>query len=95
MRSANPGKVNVASGGNGTARPCSGELFKTMAGINISTFRIAAGPALALCWRPRAGRCCTMPASIEYVRSGKLRALAVTTATRLEALPDIPTVGEF
>ena len=94
---ANPGKVNVASGGNGTAGHLSGELFKTMAGINMVHVPYRGeGPALSdMLGGHVQAMFGTMPASIEYVRAGKLRALAVTTATRLEALPDIPTVGEF
>ena len=94
---ANPGKVNMASGGNGTAGHLSGELFKMMAGINMVHVPYRGeGPALTgMLGGHVQAMFGTMPASIEYVRSGKLRALAVTTATRLEALPDIPTVGEF
>src|SRR5262245_50859022 len=93
----NPGKVNMASGGSGAAMHMSGELFKIMAGIDMVhvPYR-GAGPALT---DLLAGQVHvsfpTMPASIEHVRTGKLRALAVTTATRSEALPDLPTVGEF
>jgi tripartite-type tricarboxylate transporter receptor subunit TctC len=94
---ANPGKVNMGSGGNGTAGHMSGELFKMMAGANMIHVPYR-GEALALTdllggqVQVMFG---TMPASIEYIRAGKLRPLAVTTASRLEALPDIPTVGEF
>jgi len=94
---ANPGKVSMASAGIGTPGHVSGELFKMMAGVNVVhvPYRGAA-PALAdllagqvqVYFAPTA-------ASIEYIRAGKLRALAVTTATRSEALPDLPTVGEF
>jgi len=93
----NPGKVNMASGGSGAAMHMSGELFKIMAGIDMVhvPYR-GAGPALT---DLLAGQVHvsfpTMPASIEHARTGKLRALAVTTATRSEALPDLPTVGEF
>jgi tripartite-type tricarboxylate transporter receptor subunit TctC len=94
---ANPGKINMASAGNGAASHVSGELFKMMAGVNIVhvPYR-GATPALTdllggqvqVFFSPVA-------ASIEHIRAGKLHALAVTTATRSEALPDIPTVGEF
>jgi tripartite-type tricarboxylate transporter receptor subunit TctC len=93
----NPSKVNMGSGGNGTAGHLSGELFKMMAGVNMIHVPYR-GEALALTdllggqVQVMFG---TMPASIEYIRAGKLRPLAVTTASRLEALPDIPTVGEF
>ena len=94
---ANPGKVNMASGGNGTAGHLSGELFKMMAGINMVhvPYRGEA-PALTdmLAGHVQA-MFGTMPASIEYVRAGKLRPLAVTSARRSELLPDLPTVGDF
>jgi tripartite-type tricarboxylate transporter receptor subunit TctC len=94
---ANPGKVNMASGGNGTAGHLSGELFKLLTGLNMAhvPYRGEA-PALTdmLAGHVQAifG---TMPASIEYVRAGKLRPLAVTSARRSELLPDLPTVGDF
>jgi tripartite-type tricarboxylate transporter receptor subunit TctC len=94
---ANPGKINMASGGVGGPSHVSGELFKIMAGIDMVhvPYR-GAGPALT---DLLAGQVHvsfpTMPASIEHIRTGKLRALGVTTATRSEALPDVPTVGEF
>ena len=87
----------MASAGNGTHAHVAGELFKMMAGVNMVhvPYR-GVGPALT---DLLAGRCRSFStptaASIEYIRAGKLRALAVTTATRSEALPDIPTVGEF
>ena len=93
----NPGKLNMASGGTGTTDHVSGELFKMMAGVNMVLVPYRGGaPALTdllggqvqVLFDP-------IPASIEYIRTGKLRALAVTTATRADALPDIPTVGEF
>ncbi len=94
---ANPGKLNMASGGNGTTDHVCGELFKMMAGVNMVLVPYRGGaPALTdllggqvqVLFDP-------VPASIGYIRTGKLRALAVTTATRSNALPDIPTVGEF
>jgi tripartite-type tricarboxylate transporter receptor subunit TctC len=94
---AEPGKVNMASAGNGSAAHLAGELFNSMAGISMVhvPYRGQA-PAIA---DLLAGQVqvlfATSPASIEYVRTGKLRALAVTTAVRAEALPDLPTVGEF
>ena len=94
---ANPGKVNMASGGNGTAGHLSGELFKMMAGVNMVHVPYRGeGPALAdvLAGHVQA-MFGTMPASIEYVRAGKLRPLAVTSVRRSELLPDLPTVGEF
>jgi len=75
----------------------SGELFKIMAGIDmVHVFYRGAGPTLTdlLAGQVQVSFP-TMPASIEYIRAGRLLALAVTTATRSDALPDIPTVGEF
>src|SRR3954464_3232829 len=94
---ANPGKVNMASGGNGTAGHLSGELFKMMAGVNtVHVPYRGEGPALGdMVGGPGAGLFGTMPASIEYVRAGTLRPLAVTSARRSELLPDLPTVGDF
>jgi tripartite-type tricarboxylate transporter receptor subunit TctC len=94
---ANPGKVNMASGGLGTTGHMNGELFKMMSGIDMLhvPYR-GGGPALTdliggqvqVLFDP-------MPSSIEYVKSGKIRALAVTSAMRSEALPDLPTVSDF
>jgi tripartite-type tricarboxylate transporter receptor subunit TctC len=93
---ANPGKINMASSGNGTAPHLAGELFKMMTGVTLVhvPYR-GAGPALADLLGGQVQVMLGSIASIEYVRTGKLRALAVTTATRSEALPDLPTVGEF
>ena len=94
---ANPGKINMASAGNGTAPHVSGELFKMMTGVDMVhvPYRGAAPALTDLLGGQVQVMFGTMPASIEHIRAGKLRALAVTTATRSEALPDIPTVGEF
>jgi tripartite-type tricarboxylate transporter receptor subunit TctC len=94
---ANPGKVNFASAGAGTTQHLSGELFKTMTGINMVHVPYRGGaPAVA---DLLAGQVQVMfefmAISIEHVRSGGLRALAVTSATRSQALPAVPTVGEF
>jgi len=94
---ANPGKVNMASGGTGTAGHMSGELFKMMAGVNMVHVPLS-GEALALTdmlGGHAQAMFGTMPASIEHVRAGKLRPLAVTSARRSELLPDLPTVGDF
>jgi tripartite-type tricarboxylate transporter receptor subunit TctC len=94
---ANPGKIAMASAGNGTIHHVAGELFKMMARIDLLhvPYR-GAPPALT---DLIAGQVQVifdvLPSSIEYIRAGKLRALAVTTAERSEMLPDIPTVGEF
>jgi len=94
---ANPGKINMASAGNGTSQHLSGELFKMMAGVNLIHVPYRGAPQaltdllagqVQVSFDP-------LPAAIEFIKSGKLRALAVTTATRSEALPDIPTAGEF
>jgi tripartite-type tricarboxylate transporter receptor subunit TctC len=94
---ANPNKVNMASGGNGTPAHVCGELFKMMAGVDMVhvPYRGAA-PALTdllagqvqITFSP-------LPASIGYIRAGTLRALAITSATRAGALPDTPTVADF
>jgi tripartite-type tricarboxylate transporter receptor subunit TctC len=94
---SNPGKVNMASTGVGTSVHLSGELFKMMTGVDMLhvPYR-GAGPALTdLLGGQVQVMFGTMPSSIEYIRTGRLRALAVTTATRSQALPEVPTVGEF
>ena len=94
---ANPGKINMASAGIGASTHVAGELFKMMAGVNMVHVPYRGSPPaltdllggqVQVYFGPIAG-------SIEYVRAGTLRALAVTTAKRSEALPDLPTVGEF
>jgi tripartite-type tricarboxylate transporter receptor subunit TctC len=94
---ANPGKINMASAGNGTATHVSGELFKMMAGINMVHVPYRGGaPALTdLLGGQVQVFFAPISASIEYIKAAKLRALAVTTAARSMALPDIPTVDEF
>ena len=94
---ANPGKINMASAGNGTLAHVAGELFKMMAGVDMVhvPYRGAAPALTDLLGGQVQVYVRRHAASIEYIRAGKLRALAVTTATRSEALPDIPTVGEF
>jgi tripartite-type tricarboxylate transporter receptor subunit TctC len=94
---ANPGKLNFASPGNGTTAHVAGELFKMMAGVNMIHVPYRGGaPAVAdLIAGQVQVSFDTMPTSIEHIRGGKLRALAVTTAARSEALPDLPTVGDF
>jgi tripartite-type tricarboxylate transporter receptor subunit TctC len=94
---ANPGKLNFGSAGNGTSLHVAGELFKMMAGVDMVHVPYRGGaPALTdLLGGQVQVMFDTMTASIEYIRAGRLRALAVTTATRSEALPDIPTVGNF
>jgi tripartite-type tricarboxylate transporter receptor subunit TctC len=94
---ANPRKLNMASAGTGTGSHIAGELFKMMAGVDLVhvPYR-GGGPALTdLLGGQVQVQFPTTVASIEYIRAGRLRALAVTAATRSEALPDIPTVAEF
>jgi tripartite-type tricarboxylate transporter receptor subunit TctC len=94
---ANPGKINMASAGIGSGNHIAGELFKMMTGVKLVhvPYR-GAGPALVdLLGGQVQVMFATMSSSIEYVRAGKLRALAVTTTTRSPVLPDIPTVAEF
>jgi tripartite-type tricarboxylate transporter receptor subunit TctC len=94
---ANPGKLNMASPGNGTGPHMAGELFKITAGVDMVHIAYRGSPPaltdllagqVQMMFSP-------LSSSIEYVRAGKLRALAVTTAARSDVLPDIPTVGEF
>jgi tripartite-type tricarboxylate transporter receptor subunit TctC len=94
---ANPGKITTASAGIGSTGHLVGELFKMTVGVDLVhvPYR-GAGPALTdLLGGQVLISFAGIAGSIEYVRSGKLRALAVTTATRSEALPDVPTVSEF
>jgi tripartite-type tricarboxylate transporter receptor subunit TctC len=94
---ANPGKISMASAGNGTFQHVSGELFKMMAGVDMThvPYR-GAGPALIDMLGGQVQIMFdTLPSSIEHIRGGKLRPLAVTAAVRSEALPDLPTVGDF
>jgi len=94
---ANPGKINMASAGIGTSQHLSGELFKMMTGINMVHVPYRGGvPAITDLIAGQVQVTFTSPQGlIEHIKAGKLRALAVTTATRSEALPDIPTVGDF
>jgi tripartite-type tricarboxylate transporter receptor subunit TctC len=94
---ANPGKISLASAGIGTPNHMSGELFKTMAGVDMAhvPYR-GGGPAIAdLLGGQVDVTFAVVTTAIEYIRAGKLRALAVTSATRSEMLPDVPTVGQF
>jgi tripartite-type tricarboxylate transporter receptor subunit TctC len=94
---ANPGKINMASAGNGTSSQLAGELFKEMAGIDMTHIPYrGGGPAIAnllggqvhVFFSP-------MAIAVSHVKAGKLRALAVTGATRSQALPEVPAVREF
>lgn len=94
---ANPSKINMASADNGTVGHVAGEMFKLMTGVDIThvPYRGSApalgdllGGQIQVSFSP-------MSASLAYIRTGRLRALGVTAGTRLEALPDIPAIGEF
>jgi tripartite-type tricarboxylate transporter receptor subunit TctC len=94
---ANPGKINMASAGPGSAPHLFGELFKAMAGVDLVTVHYrGSGPALPdLIGGQVQVMLDVVISSIAYIRAGKLRALGVTTATRLDALPDVPPIGDF
>lgn len=94
---ANPGKINMASAGQGSSPHLYGELFKIMTGVDLVTVQYrGGGPALP---DLLAGQCQVMfdsiVSSIEHIRAGRLRPLAVTSANRASVLPDIPAVAEF
>ena len=94
---ANPGKINMASSGNGTLPHVCGELFKMMTGIDMVHVPYRGGaPAMVdlISGQVQVGFS-VVTETIGYIKAGKLRALAVTTATRSEVLPDIPTISEF
>ena len=93
---ANPGKLNMASSGIGTSVHVGGELFKMMTGINMLhvPYRGAAPAITDLIGGRVQVMLATLPSSIEYIKAGNLRALAVTTAKRTPVLPDMPTVGD-
>ena len=94
---ANPGKVNMGSAGVGSIGHLAGELFNMMTGVNLVHVPYRGnGPALAALLGGEVEVVFpTLPSSIEFIRTGKLRGLAMTSAVRSEALPDIPAVGEF
>jgi tripartite-type tricarboxylate transporter receptor subunit TctC len=94
---ANPGKINMASSGNGTSIHMSGELFKMMTSLAMQhvPYRGSAPMLTDLLAGQVQVTFDNMPSSIEHIRAGKLRALAVTTAMRSEALPDVPVVADF
>ena len=94
---ANPGKINYGSAGSGTPQNISCELFKMMTGVNLVhvPYRGGAPATIDLVGGHLQVMFSPVSESIEHIRAGKLRALAVTTATRLDVLPDVPTVGDF
>jgi tripartite-type tricarboxylate transporter receptor subunit TctC len=92
---ANPGKINMASPGNGSVNHVAGELFKMMAGVDLvhvpyrsSMFPDLLGGQVQVTFNP-------IPSLVDFIKAGKLRALAVTSTTRSDVLPDVPTVAEF
>jgi tripartite-type tricarboxylate transporter receptor subunit TctC len=93
---SNPGKVSMASGGSGSASHVGGELFKLLTGIDMLHVPYRGGaPALTdLIGGQVQVMFSPLPESLESIKAGKVRALAVTTAARSEALPELPTVGD-
>jgi tripartite-type tricarboxylate transporter receptor subunit TctC len=94
---ANPGKINMASSGTGATPHMAGELFKFMAGVNMLhiPYRGDAPAITDLIGGQVQVYFGGLAAAIEHIRAGRLRALAVTTATRLDVLPEVPTLSEF
>jgi tripartite-type tricarboxylate transporter receptor subunit TctC len=94
---ANPGKVNFGSSGTGSLVQMAGELFKVMAGVDMVhvPYRGMVPALIDLIGGRVQAVFSTLPPAIEHVKGGKLRALAVTTTTRSESLPDLPTISEF
>jgi tripartite-type tricarboxylate transporter receptor subunit TctC len=93
----NPGKINMASPGIGSISHIAGELFKAMTGVNMIhvPYRGGAPATTDLLGGQVQVFFATLPVAGEYIKAGKLRALAVSSATRVEVLPDVPTMGEF
>jgi tripartite-type tricarboxylate transporter receptor subunit TctC len=94
---ANPGKISYASGGIGTPQHVSAELFEMMTGVNMVhvPYRGSAPALTDLIGGQVQAMFDTTPASMAYIRAGRVRPLAVTTATRADVLPDLPTMGDF
>jgi tripartite-type tricarboxylate transporter receptor subunit TctC len=94
---ANPGRLEYASGGIGSTQHLAAELFKSMTGVEMThvPYRGSAPALIDLLTGQVHVMFDLLPASLGYIRAGKLRALAITTATRAAALPDLPTIGEF
>jgi tripartite-type tricarboxylate transporter receptor subunit TctC len=92
---ANPGKINMASAGSGTTVHLAAELFKIMTGVDFALVQYRGNPWPDVIGGQVQGIFAVMPASQEYIKTGKVRGLAVTSATRSEVLPQVPTVGEF
>jgi tripartite-type tricarboxylate transporter receptor subunit TctC len=94
---ANPGKINMASAGSASAGHLAGELFKMMADVNFVHVPYRGnGPALSdLLGGQVEVLFASLPSSIEYIKAGKLRGIAMTSAKRSDALPELPTIGEY
>lgn len=94
---ANPGKINYGTGGVGTVQHVAGELFKFMTGVNLVHVPYRGGAPVLTDLMAGQVQAAFSPlsASVPYIRSGKLRALAVTSAKRVDVLPNVPTVSEF
>ena len=94
---ARPGKLNMASAGNGTVQHVARELFKVMTGVDLLhvPYRGQAPALVDMLGGQDQVMFDTVPASIEYLKAGKLRPLAVTTTTRFDALPDVPVLADF
>ena len=94
---ANPGKINMATVGPGSPSQLFGVLFKSMAGVDLVTvnYRGIGPPLLDLIGGRVEVIFSSIASTIEYIRSGKLRPLAVTSAQRIDLLPDVPSIGEF
>jgi tripartite-type tricarboxylate transporter receptor subunit TctC len=93
---ANPGRLNMASSGVGSSLHMSGELFKMMAGVNLThvPYRGSVAALTDMLGGQVQVLFDNLPASIQYIKAGKVRPLAMTTSSRSEAFPDLPTVGE-
>jgi tripartite-type tricarboxylate transporter receptor subunit TctC len=94
---ANPAKVNMASAGVGSGGHLAGELFEMLAGVSLThvPYRGNAPALTALLGGQVAVLFASLPSSLEYIRTGRVRALAITTAQRTQAQPDLPTIAEF
>src|SRR5205814_1990035 len=91
---ANPGKLNLASPGIGSTVHLCGELFKAMTGVDLVHVPVRTGAMPMMLSGELHVQFATTPQTMAHIRSGRLRAIAVTTAKRADALPGIPTVGE-
>jgi tripartite-type tricarboxylate transporter receptor subunit TctC len=94
---ADPGRLNMASSGVGSSLHMSGELFKMMAGVNLThvPYRGSVAALTDMLGGQVQVLFDNLPASIEYIKAGRVRPLAMTTSSRSEAFPDLPTVGEY